>query len=91
MSEKKNKTKYIFVTGGVVSSLGKGLIFKSGIGAAHVAVTPIGPVPFGKLVFPANGRIVEKDGVLTFADIHQADGALVPVSIRIRQEQSAPE
>ncbi|MFT4585932.1 MAG: CTP synthase [Candidatus Binatia bacterium] len=25
MSEKKNKTKYIFVTGGVVSSLGKGL------------------------------------------------------------------
>ena len=72
-------------------SLGKGLIFKSGIGAAHVAVTPIGPVPFGKLVFPDNGRIVEKDGVLTFADIHQADGALVPVSIRIRQEQSAPE
>lgn len=72
-------------------SLGKGLVFESENGAAYVAIDPVGPVPFGELIFRANDKIIKKDGVHTFADIHQADGALVPVSIRIRQNKSAPK
>jgi len=35
MAEKKAKTKYIFVTGGVVSSLGKGLAASSRHGGSR--------------------------------------------------------
>lgn len=66
------------------------MVFESENGSVYVAIDEVGPVPFGELVFRDNDKILEKDGVHTFADIHQADGALVPVSIRVRQNHSAP-
>ena len=69
-------------------SFGKGFVFQAENGTAYVAITPDGPVPFGELVFRENGRILESNRVYTFADIHQENGALAPVSVRIRQSQS---
>lgn len=69
-------------------SPGKGLVYEADRGTAYVAITPDGPVPFGELVFRGNDQIVENNGVHTFADIHWGDGALAPVSIRIRQSRT---
>ena len=68
-------------------SLGKGLIFEGKYGVANVAITPGGPVPFGELVIRDNSRITQSNGVYTFADVHQEDGTLVPVSIRVRKSR----
>ncbi len=58
---------------------------KSGIeSTTNVAITPNGSVPFGELIFRKDAEISEKDGVFTFADIHQRDGKRVPVSVRVR-------
>jgi len=69
-------------------SMGHGLVFQAW-GVRHsIAITPDGPVPFGELVFRENANITEKDGTFTFADIRQADGTLVPISVRVRPAMS---
>jgi hypothetical protein len=65
-------------------SLGKGFIIRTPKGIANVAMTPDGPVPFGELIFRKDNGLPSKGGVFTFADIHQPDGTLVPVSVRVR-------
>jgi len=68
-------------------SLGKGFIIRAVGGTTYVAITPGGPVPFGELVFRTDSKVSAKDGIYTFADIHKPDGALVPVSVRVRTVQ----
>jgi len=65
-------------------SMGHGLIFQAWSVRHYIAITPDGPVPFGEMVFRENTNVTEKDGTFTFADIRQADGTLIPVSIRVR-------
>ena len=65
-------------------SLGKGFVLRSRDSVQYVAITPDGPVPFGELLFRDNPAITEAGGVFTFADIRKPDGALVPVSARVR-------
>jgi hypothetical protein len=73
-------------------SLGQGFVIRTfgttSSSTANVAIAPGGPVPFGTLVFRANDAVSSKDGIFTFADIHQPDGTLVPVSVRVRKGQS---
>jgi hypothetical protein len=65
-------------------SLGKGFIYRASGATSYVAMTPGGPIPFGELVFRDNSKVSAKDGTYTFADVRKPDGALVPVSIRVR-------
>ena len=65
-------------------STGHGLIFQAWSVRHNIAITPDGPVPYGEVVFRTNSMITQKNGTFTFADIHQTNGTLVPVSIRVR-------
>ena len=53
-------------------------------GCAFASITPDGKIPFGDLVFRKNANITNTDGAFTFADIHQANGTLVPIFARVR-------
>lgn len=68
-------------------TLGRGFVFRSAGGVAHVAITPDGPVPFGEIVFRPDDEIIVDDGTVTFADIRKPDDTLVPVSVLIREKQ----
>lgn len=70
-------------------SLGIGFIIRADGNTTWVAMTPGGPVPFGKLEFREDKDMTAQDGTWTFADIRQADGLLVPVSVKVRRA-SAP-
>lgn len=70
-------------------SLGSGLIFQAWGIRHNIAITPDDPVPYGEVVFRPNSRITNENGTFTFADIRQANGTLVPVSIRVRPRPSA--
>jgi predicted Ser/Thr protein kinase len=65
-------------------SMGRGLIFQAWGSRHYIAISPEGPVPHGEVVFRTNPMITQKDGTFTFADIRQANGMLIPVSIRVR-------
>ena len=65
-------------------SLGSRLIFQAWSVRHYIAITPEGTVPYGEVVLRPNSGITMEDGTFTFADIRQADGALIPVSIRVR-------
>jgi hypothetical protein len=69
-------------------SMGRGLIFQAWGSRHYIAFTPEGPVPYGEVVFRPNSMITQKDGTFTFADIRQADGTLVPISVRVRPAMS---
>jgi hypothetical protein len=56
----------------------------------NVAITRTGPVPYGKLTFREDSKIVQKDGVTIFGDISTENGKSVPVSISIRKQVSPP-
>ena len=70
-------------------SLGSGLVFQAWGVRHNIAINPDGPVPYGEVVFRPNSRITNENGTFTFADIRQAKGTLVPVSIRVRPRPSA--
>ena len=53
-------------------------------------MAPGGPVPFGELEFREDKDIIAQDGTYTFADIRQADGTRVPVSVKVRNAFAAP-
>lgn len=72
-------------------SWGSGLIFQAWGVRHNIAINPDGPVPYGEVVFRPNSRITNENGTFTFADIRQANGTLVPVSIRVRPRPSAAE
>ncbi len=70
-------------------SMWHGLIFQAWSVRHYIAITPDGPVPFGEVVFRENTNVTENEGTFTFADIRQADGTLIPVSIRVRPRPAA--
>ena len=72
-------------------STGHGLVFQAWSVRHNIAITPDGPLPYGEVVFRTNSMITQKDGTFTFADIRQANGTLVPVSIRVRPRPAAAE
>ena len=72
-------------------STGHGLVFQAWSVRHNIAITPDGPVPYGEVVFRTNSMITQKDGTFTFADIRQANGTLVPVSIRVCPRPAAAE
>jgi len=65
-------------------SMGRGFVFVAGGVRTAVAITEGGPVPFGDLVFRPEGAITGQAGTFTFADLRQADGPLVPLSVGVR-------
>ena len=50
-----------------------------------VVIPKTGPMPSGQLSLREDSKIVRKDGVITFADIENEDGKIVPVSFLIKK------
>ena len=92
LAESKTNTAVVEASNAIPlddGSLGDGFTLRASGNTVNVAITPDGPVPFGRLVFRADEAVSSKDGIFTFADIHQADGSRVPVSVRVRKKQPA--
>jgi hypothetical protein len=70
-------------------TLGNRLSFQAWSVRHNIAITPNGPVPYGEVVFREDANVTDEDGTLTFADIRQADGTLVPISVRVRPAMSS--
>ena len=65
-----------------------GLVFQAWSVRHNIAMSPDGPVPYGEVVFRPTSRITNENGTFTFADIRQANGTLVPISVCVRLSSS---
>jgi hypothetical protein len=72
-------------------SFGSGLVFSVHAGAAestsNIHIPRTGPLPSGRLKFRNPDQVMQKDGVLTFADLYNDDGKLLPVSILVETKR----
>ena len=79
-TERQRPVKYIFVTGGVVSSLGKGLAAAS-IGQVHAARTSDGRELALKIQYPGVARSIDSDVDNVAALLHAT--RILPVEIDV--------